>query len=479
MRRRHTSLTTDDDSPESLDPSNTPNKSSSSSACSSTHKLLLFALVVTVVVLHWTYNYHRSSHSTATLLPHHHRSRHASRFPRHGFQTGRAQKLEYERQNPSLQEQERQEILLKDQQEQEQQQSSSDPPQQPSSTSTHNEPVNLTLFQINNIDQIYIPPERFLETREEAEAHRRPIVDLLRQANVTVDLPILQRLPHWSDVTELYGDKLVVVGAETCPTFRQDIPPHLRFVGPAGQMNVGTNALHSYLKLNLQVVPNLRHKGMLVEVPWNKHAWAGLRHRLNHALPLNHTNVLPVVLIRDPYQWMQSMCDSPYTMEWNRTDHCPNLREAVSITWNVKQYDPHPQYHSRTWSSLANEWSEWYREYYDADFPRLMIRFEDLVFRTPQVLDVIRACVEAEWKEKQVVFVTQPVKTTQYFERFKAQSGMVSAMIRYGQDHEGRRRLQHMDEDDRRLAKEQLDEELMRVFGYKHPDEDESYATNS
>lgn len=188
--------------------------------------------------------------------------------------------------------------------------------------------------------------------------------------------------------------------------------------------------------------------------------------------PFRHDIVMPIFVIRDPFFWIHSMvrkkrrcklvesihlvrfphlfcllqCESPYNMEWDRNQtttsttnnstvaqettietplRCPKLvaldrmaaatrnknmnhthfdelmGEPVTISWS--------QTVSREYKSLAHAWSEWYREYLDADFPRLMVRFEDLIFHAPAVLEKIRECVGAVWKEEDFVFVTQCV----------------------------------------------------------------------
>ena len=128
------------------------------------------------------------------------------------------------------------------------------------------------------------------------------------------------------DVVKLYGHKPVVIGMDTCETYRNMIPIDKRFVGVAGQMNTGTNALSRYLASNIQILENPRHHGILVEVPWNKHGWIALRNKLQHTIPSQHELVLPIVVVRDPFFWMHSMCESPYTMMWNHSAaHCPNL----------------------------------------------------------------------------------------------------------------------------------------------------------
>jgi hypothetical protein len=129
----------------------------------------------------------------------------------------------------------------------------------------------------------------------------------------------------------------------------------------------------------------------------------------------------------------------------------------------------------------------------------------DLLFHAPAVLDKVRECVGAKWRHKEFVYITEyvihpikrlclikhfagrlvadlvstslvfllldhrPVKTTKYFTDFKAQSGMVSAMIRYGQDKTGRHRIRNMTQADLQYARRYLDETLMKTFGYQWP----------
>jgi hypothetical protein len=264
------------------------------------------------------------------------------------------------------------------------------------------------------------------------------------------------------------------------------------------------------------------------------------------------------------------MCQSPYTMQWNQTkSHCPNLVDTmdhihrsdkgihVNIRWG-KSY-------KRTWSSLAHVWSSWYLEYYVAGkqqllfqnnakinssngsntstinrnhrhknyrrlqqqqqqqqqrqvIPRLMIRFEDMLFYPERVVDEIRECIGAEWKnsnsgiatsssassddtttdddnnndssntdknknknnnsalfyeriKQHFVYRAEPSKTHTYFERFKTyQSSMVSAIIKYGSEGMYRtRRTRNMTQADLAFARNYLDQTLLNVFHYTHP----------
>jgi hypothetical protein len=313
-----------------------------------------------------------------------------------------------------------------------------------------------------------LPMDRLSESWEQAAAQRVPLLQLLARANLTIhDLNVLRQLPYWSDVTDLYGSEPVVLGMETCQRFRDAVPAEHRYVGVAGQMNVGTNALGQYLKGNLAIPQNGIAWGMLREIPWGKHSWESLRYNYLKAIPNQHELVLPVVVVRDPYFWMQSMCASPYTMQWDQSSiatHCPNLVDhgkdvEVRIKWGTS--------FERTWRSLAHVWSSWYREYLEASYPRLIVRFEDLLFHTPYVLDQIRECAGAEWVYDEFQFVTQAVKTHPYFEKYKKQVGLIGAMMSYGQDHG--KRLSGMTADDIAYAKAHLDADLMLDLSYDLP----------
>lgn len=96
-------------------------------------------------------------------------------------------------------------------------------------------------------------------------------------------------------------------------------------------------------------------------------------------------------------------------MRWpHRDSHCPNVvatqEEIRQFPWlstlylnannqtregmehlvpiNIKFQDRRIIY-----KSLPHFWSEWYKLYMDADFPRIMIRFEDLLFYGKEVTE--------------------------------------------------------------------------------------------
>ena len=200
-------------------------------------------------------------------------------------------------------------------------------------------------------------------------------------------------LPSWHALQDLYGplQEPVVLGTERCAEYRAAVPVHLRYTGVAGMFNTGTNALEFHLGHN---VPGVRH---VWQIPWGKHRMPGLT-RLKHAASglkhENHTLALPIVIIRDPLNWMQSMCKSPYAAHWQHSaKNCPNLAatpQASNTTVKVI-FDAKQKVH---FQPLLDLYTSYYLQYLnDADYPRLMVRFEDMVLQPHNLMEQITECI--------------------------------------------------------------------------------------
>jgi hypothetical protein len=177
--------------------------------------------------------------------------------------------------------------------------------------------------------------------------------------NVTAKAWLLEetcpKLAPWSDVAELYGSQPVVIGMETCARYRQSSLAHfnnnnteiknstvtppalLRFIRVAGLYNTGTNSLQRTIQCNLysrsssfattnknpkqqQLAATAKQHvmpSMLLQVPWGKHLPVKYKYhnvhpvfqqkQRNTVIVKNPGLVLPIVVIRDPYRWAQSM----------------------------------------------------------------------------------------------------------------------------------------------------------------------------
>jgi hypothetical protein len=310
---------------------------------------------------------------------------------------------------------------------------------------------------------------------------KEPILKLLHNAGVKdLDVAVIAQLPTWSQVTKLYGDsdKPVVYGLETCAAFRASIPADQAYLATAGFFDTGTNALTYYMRANL-VMPSHttagHHDGILTQVPWDKHWFSRLRdnHTADNNKQYTKKHVLPIVTIRDPLSWMQSLCQQPYLVRWpHSTKRCPNLvidsdsgaelgRDSIPISIPSMTG-------SKEWPSLAHVWNDYYSDYLRTTTPRLMVRFEDLLFRPKQVLKIVKECAGAAWKdgdEHSFYYVVDQSKW-EHVRQHGPQSNLISAMIKHGNPA---RRTRNMTETDLQYAASVLDEELLRLFDYQRP----------
>ncbi len=364
------------------------------------------------------------------------------------------------------------------------------------------------------------------------------VIDIVRSSGAQVTDELIEELPKWEEVLNLYGDKPRIIGMDTCSTFQQRVHQQEAYIGAAGIFNSGTNIFSKLLMEHCSLPDDegrrkdeVNKSGMLYQVPWGKHS--PLSWRLNHVTEstgpgvnfvandggegVKQDNVLPVVIIKDPYHWMGSMCRHPYGAMWIHSErHCPNLVLTVDEESNrkrrrkreyrdkarrrrvkakdgtlaelqdaildrrklreegIQEESPNTvqvsvDYDSKkkrlSYDSLADIWSQWYTDYLDAhDLPRLMIRYEDLLLYPTEIVTTVCQCgggtvINAENGINHVEESAKPFHHTN-------PTGLVKAISRYlKEDH----RTDTMTENDLEYAKGAFSSVLMDLFHYSHP----------
>jgi hypothetical protein len=350
-----------------------------------------------------------------------------------------------------------------------------------------------------------------LTTSHALTVGKEQIISILKEAGVNnLDDATIELLPTWQAVVDIYGSEPKVFGLETCATFQSTIPPAESFLAPAGAFNSGTNLLAELLVANCHLPARQRKYGMKNmgvrwQVNWGKHQ--SPKWRLNHDVTEDNVvpneNILPVVTIRDPYLWMQSMCRHRYAAHWfHPPGHCPNL-VANEVDYEFLKYaesgaytDMEEYHHKDAWLmdnvlnmanftsdqaivplyvkynrettnhlSLAHLWSDWYHEYTNGDFPKLIIRFEDLLFFGKEVTEKACKCAGGEMYPRFRHIGNSAKKGTIHGDD---KTSLVDALIRYGQRQNVTR---GMTTDDIEYAKTAFADDLMKFFAYKHPGE--------
>jgi hypothetical protein len=223
-------------------------------------------------------------------------------------------------------------------------------------------------------------------------------------------------------------------------------------------------------------------KGMRWQVSWGKHFPATFRggHKTKTDKDVAIENTLPLVSVRDPYQWLQSMCRHTYAANWPHTEkHCPNivpnsedmiqfpqLRREDTVPVRVRYAKDVVTSHR----SLPDFYNDWYRLYVNATFPRIIVRFEDLLFYAEEVVGTLCKCGGGVLRDDfgiaprfRHVSASAKLGTSAHGNH---KTDLVAALIKYGNDDH---RSDKMTKEDLKAAAEMFDPEIMRLFGYTHP----------
>lgn len=288
---------------------------------------------------------------------------------------------------------------------------------------------------------------------------------------------LCQRLPTQEQVIERYGPEPIVIGMDTCAKYRQlltarynngqTLKPMPRV---AGLYHTGTNALAKTMRLNVERLPIYDKLYLPYDVPWGKHMSPNTL-RLKNTVPDHNKEgplrerVLPIVIIRDPFYWMKSMCKEWYDAKWEkpRDRRCPSIiKDPVNqTTYKVYALLQQTNYEKmENYTSLPEMWNVWNRQYLDADFPRLIIRFEDTLYRMDEVMDHIRTCIGMDPRK------APPFQySVDRAKKHGAPTDFVPALQMHMTDdgrHHGMTTL------DRNYTNQVLDAKLMSTFGYRY-----------
>ena len=288
---------------------------------------------------------------------------------------------------------------------------------------------------------------------------------------------------HVLDIVSMYGKEVKILGLETCPIFQKTIEGKKRTLAVAGMFNTGTNLLTQLLVTNCYIKDKVKaygwdYHGIRIQVPWGKHSpsYFRLQHKARKgANGVDHEVVLPAVMIKDPYTWMGSLCRHHYAALWKHTNkHCPNLvaNNDDSFVNNgqiipaIVKYTPT---NVTTHTSIAAIWNDWNNNYVhytntreDDTFPRLMIRFEDILFRTKETVTQVCNCAGgALYNEQKFKYITDSAKGSQI--AHQGAQGLLQAILFYGNITNRKHGFTKEDLDYAAIA---LDKELMDIFSY-------------
>jgi hypothetical protein len=165
------------------------------------------------------------------------------------------------------------------------------------------------------------------------------------------------------------------------------------------------------------------------------------------------------------------MCRHKYAAHWHHDDaHCPSLipnaadiakyhhlqsEETIPVLVRYKEFDKHH-------TSMVDFWNTWYQEYVQAPFPRLIVRFEDIIFHPVQVTKIACECAGGRLNDGKFRYQVESAKRGAA--HGKQKTSYVDSLIQYGSETG---RYDGYSAEDLEFVQQHLDPELMKLFGYK------------
>mmetsp|Transcript_22578 Transcript_22578/g.33045 ORF Transcript_22578/g.33045 Transcript_22578/m.33045 type:complete len:414 (-) Transcript_22578:87-1328(-) len=318
------------------------------------------------------------------------------------------------------------------------------------------------------------------DTEVKGETSVRPLEEILASAGVEVTQEIQDSLPPVQDIVDMYGDRPVIAGLDRCDAFQDSIKFGEGFIAPAGMFNTGTNLLAEMLEHNCYLPDKVAkygegRVGIRYQVPWGKHSPVSWRfkHHAPQQEDQDQSSYLAAVVIKDPYTWMDSMCRHKYAANWMHFEgHCPNLvpitpkeKKIIDDAETVEVKIRYFKHNVTSHTSMAGLWNDWYGSYLDADFPRLVVRFEDLLLHAEDVVGKVCRCGGGKMYNKPFEYIQDSAKK-KGGKVHEGSNGLVKSMIKYG---DAANRLKPYQPEDLEYAKLTLREDLMDQFHYSRP----------
>ena len=368
---------------------------------------------------------------------------------------------------------------------------------------THNHVVSsLVDPHGNNVDTKRFPPP----TKPQLEGDTQPSPKYLKQTETNNQQPhtkeggkqettmgISSDIRHQEEeIIKLYGPEVHSLGlnpatsptqiSETCKAWQESVPNEKdRLLGVAGMFNSGTNLLSTLLMSNCKL-PKAKYGGIEWQVPWGKHNPS--HYRLIHYAPSSkgvvRENVLPIVMIKDPLTWMHSMCRHSYSLV-TKFRGCPTLllqdkknkflgedsinEDEEMLMADFKKYTNNaasvtfPKNRTK-YDNMLDVWNTWYTDYIRAPFPKIVIRFEDLLFRQEEIVTSVCSCAGGQMT-KEFKYMESSAKGERG--AHGGGHGRKQALERYGSEEI---RNKDFSELDLAYIDKFADKELMELFHY-------------
>lgn len=234
----------------------------------------------------------------------------------------------------------------------------------------------------------------------------------------------------------------------------------------SGFFNSGTNLLAYLLDENCEFPDG---KGQpLWQVPWGKHTGATAQNK--RTVPgyekYNKSQVLPAVMVRNPFEALESLCKNPYSVHYTSSENvesaCPFVVDHQTgklLAVDVGKHKPWTRY-----PSIVHYWNQWYQEYANKfSHPRLIIRLEDLTIYPKETVRTVCECAGGTVvDDEDFKYLLSSAKKDMGHGEESEKNGLIEAWSRIGREVP-------FSVQDYEATQTHLDRELMAGFRYKSP----------
>jgi hypothetical protein len=143
-----------------------------------------------------------------------------------------------------------------------------------------------------------------------------------------------------------------------------------------------------------------------------------------------------------------------------------NVMNTANFTMDSKTVPVYVKYNRETMNhdSLADMWNDWYSDYYNASFPRVIVRYEDLLFYGKEVTTAACECFGGKMK-KPFVHVGDSAKKGDIHMN---KTSLLDNLIKFGHKKDTDL-IKGMTAEDLEFARERFAGDMMEAFAYHHP----------
>lgn len=186
---------------------------------------------------------------------------------------------------------------------------------------------------------------------------------------------------------------------------------------------------------------------------------------------------LAVATVRNPHDWMSSICRHAYTIKWpHNRNLCPNLFKdgkpnKVSVAFGADK-------NRVEFDSLIGMWNDWNGEYFhEKQVPTVVVRFEDLVFFPRELTQKVCECAGGQVMKPHHVYSDRDKSGGGHFHYVVGSSlsgpghgsknplnGLLESWIKYAKPLDQRK--SKFSKADLDFTEKALDQEMTRVMGY-------------